>query len=113
MIDYIYNFEWNGLLAIVLYWVPASLCAYGYTVRTWREYQSDLRDRHKDYYLPTLTVGVVLGRVLVTITPLLNLWAVVVDVGPQVFRSFFKWIGDILNIPLVPRKKDSEVNSDE
>lgn len=35
-------FSFTGYVGICLYWLPLSLCAYGYTWRTWLNYQADL-----------------------------------------------------------------------
>jgi len=32
MIDWIMSFKFNSLLGVLLYWVPLSLCIYGYTL---------------------------------------------------------------------------------
>lgn len=106
MIDWILRFEFNSLLGIILYWVPLSFCAGGYTVRTWINYQKDVNTRKsEDYYSPTDTIGTLIGRALVSLLPIANLWATAFDVAPEVFKSFFKWIGSVFDIPLVPKKK--------
>lgn len=102
MIDWILGFRFNGLLGICLYWVPLALCAYGYTVRTALNYQKDLKDRaNPRYYAPTDTVGSLVWRVLATVMPVINLWAALVDVAPQVFSRLFRWLGRLLDKPLV------------
>ena len=117
MIDYILNFQFNSLLGILLYWVPASFCAVFYTIRTWSNYQADMETREKDrehrrnpensrsYYSPTDTLGTLVGRALVSIIPIANIWAAVFDLSPRVFRKFFEWIGKLLDQPLVPKDK--------
>jgi hypothetical protein len=106
MIDYVMNFEWNGWLGILLFWMPGALCAYGYTVRTWVNYRKDLDNREKEkFYHPTDTIGTLLGRSIMTILPVGNLFAAAFDVGPEVFRRFFEWIGKVFDQPLVPQKK--------
>lgn len=109
MIDWILNFQFNGLLGIILFWLPLSLCCYGYTVKTWLEYQSDVKNRDGiDTYYPDLTIGVIIGRALVSIIPIANLWAAVFDVAPKVFNQFFKLIGRVFNQPLVPKRKQEK-----
>ena len=113
MFDTILNFEFNSLLGILLYWVPLSLCLYGYTLRTWVNYQHDVKERalHEEqpkgnFYSPTDTIGTLIGRGIVTIVPVANLWAAAFDVAPKMFRSFFEWIGKVFDMPLVPEKKE-------
>ena len=100
----------------LLYWVPLSFCAYGYTIRTWVNYQKDVATRdaeimqlakppvHTVFYRPTDTVGTLIGRALITIIPVANLWAAVFDIAPKVFGSLFKWIGRVFDQPLVPKR---------
>lgn len=101
------NHEWNSWLAIGLYWLPASLCAFGYTLRSWRNYQADLarRDRDTIHYYPNETIGRLIGRAVVTIVPVANLWAAAFDVAPRLFSGVFDWIGRVFNQPLVPQKR--------
>lgn len=108
----------NRWLAFLLYWLPLVLCAIGYFLRTWHNYQKDIRDRaeceNKDdktkctYYSPTDTIGSLIGRAIVTILPIGNLFAAVFDVAPGLFGKFFDWIGEVFNQPLVPQRKKSK-----
>lgn len=106
-------------MGLLLYWVPLSFCAYGYTIRTWVNYQKDVAARafaetpgnvnaptylQKEYYHPTDTVGTLIGRALITIMPVANLWASVFDLAPKVFGSLFKWVGRVFDQPLVPKR---------
>ena len=47
MIEWLKAFEFTGWMGIALYWLPGSVCAYGYTVRTWLNYQKDIAEREK------------------------------------------------------------------
>lgn len=53
-------------------------------------------------YVPTDTVGAVIGRVVVSWLPVGNLWAALFDLGPEVFGRFFTWVGRVFDQPLVP-----------
>lgn len=117
--DWILNFEWNGLLGILLYWVPALFCAIFYTVRTAEGYMADknalakhLEARRAEetspyrggfYYTPRETIGRILGRALVSIIPVANIWAALFDLSPKVFERVFRWIGRVFDQPLVPK----------
>lgn len=114
MIDYILRFEWNGLMGILLYWVPFGFCAVFYTVRTVAGYMADKTKRAKaelakeagnngPYYYPSETIGRILGRALVSVIPVANLWAALFDLSPKVFGRFFAVLGKVFNQPLVPR----------
>jgi hypothetical protein len=115
MIDWIKAFEFTGWMGLVLYWLPASLCAYGYTLRTWLNYQKDTAAREKSeaakaetgralVYHPSDTIGTLIGRGVVTVCPVANLWAASFDVAPKMFASFFAWVGRVFDTPLVPRR---------
>ena len=99
----------NSIFGILLYWVPMSLCIVGYTIRTFRNYREDLNKRKTEqFYTPTDTIGSLIGRWIVTILPILNLWASLFDVAPELFGNLFKRIEIIFNQPLVPPKKETE-----
>ncbi|HEY9146568.1 MAG TPA: hypothetical protein VIN36_07770 [Thiobacillus sp.] len=104
--SYVESFVANFWLALCLYWLPMALCLYGYSVRTFRDYRQDVKRRESlAFYMPDLTVGVVVGRFLMAVFPIANLLAAVFDVAPEVFGDFFRWIGKALDIPLVPKRK--------
>jgi hypothetical protein len=85
-------------------------CLYGYTIRTWSNYRQDLGARalNGSVYYPTDTVGTVIGRILASTVPVVNLFAATFDVAPSVFTSFFRWLGSVFDTPLVPRKERQE-----
>jgi hypothetical protein len=105
---------YNGWIALLLFWAPLVLCAYGYFVLAVQGYRKDLATRaaeeavvasgHKSYYTPELTVGVLVGYLLCTIIPVVNLIASIFYIGPKVFGEFFEWLGKALDIPLVPKR---------
>lgn len=98
------------LVSALAYWVPLSFCALGYTLRTWAHFRSDQRRRvdHGDAYSPTDTIGTLVGRAIVSVLPLANLWAAAFDLAPDFFAGFFKTLGRVLDQPLVPRRVDRE-----
>jgi hypothetical protein len=100
----------NSPWMVLFYGLPLLLCAYGYTARTWRNYRKDVAKCGNEFYSPTDTIGTLIGRGVCTVTPLANLLAAIFDLGPEVFGSFFRWIGRVFDAPLVPgRKKDPPV----
>lgn len=108
MIESINIFQYNGLLVILLYWLPLAFCAFGYLAKTYVNYQKDVAKREKPqgYYSPTDTIGTLIGRGLISIIPPANLLAAVFDLSPWVFKGFFSRLGYFFDIPLVP---DSEL----
>lgn len=109
MFDYILDFQFNSRLAIILYWIPLFFCIFGYTMRSAKNYIKDKEEREKDkhYYVPTDTVGDLVGRFLISLVPIFNLIAAMFDLSPEVFSSFFRFINKFLDIPLVPKRKDT------
>lgn len=107
--SYLNNIVANYWLSFFLYYLPLGLCLYGYSIRTWKNYQKDTEARDSDkYYLPTDTIGSLIGRAIVTIIPVGNLLAATFDIGPKIFANFFEWIGRVFDQPLVPKKQESK-----
>lgn len=104
MISWIENFQFNSLMGIGLYWVPLAVCVFGYTMRTAQNYLTDKKDRETEgkFYTPTDTLGTLIGRAIVSLLPVANLWAGAFDLAPDLLSGFFKRIEKIFNVPLVP-----------
>lgn len=119
--DYILNFQFNSLLGICLYWIPLVFCMVFYTVRTAAGYMADKAGREKDdaerekevdspyrstyHYYPKETIGRIIGRALVSVMPIANIWAALFDLSPKVFGRFFELVGQIFDQPLVPKRE--------
>lgn len=99
-------------MGILLYFVPMLFCLTFYFVRTARNYVGDRKQRELAetdkgiHYYPRDTIGSIIGRVLVSIIPIANIWAAMFDLAPSVFGKAFSWIGKVFNQPLVPKKKN-------
>lgn len=104
MIDWVLNLWANKWIAFGLYWLPLAFCAFGYTLRTGRNFQKDRAKRVElgGVYYPTDTIGTLIGRGLLTVIPLANVCAAVFDLAPEVFRKFFEWLERVFSQPLVP-----------
>ena len=59
-------------------------------------------DRNSSYYSPTDKIGTLIGRALVSIIPVANLWAGMIDVAPRLFHRLIERIEKIFDTPLVP-----------
>lgn len=130
MINAILGYWANPWIAVFLYWLPLSVCAVGYTLRTFENYYKDIEDRekyiaekaiidaeHSDdtddeyrkyyniYYRPTDTIGTLIGRGIVTIMPIANMWAAIFDISPKLFSRFIERVEELFDQPLVPRPK--------
>lgn len=102
MIEWFKRFvEANLFLAYVLYWGPLMFCAVGFAVRTYRGLRADLKERssRKDYH-PSQTVGSLVGRVVCTIVPVVNIFAVFDLLGPTI-----EVIHEVFDQPLIPKRR--------
>ena len=108
MIEWISNwflmFNFTGRMGVMLFWVPMTLCAYGYITRTFQNYRKCCEARDSDKYFQSDTIGTIIGRTIVTVMPILNLLAAIFDLGPMIFSKFFIMIGQAFDIPLVRKK---------
>jgi len=133
-INYLLTNWMTGWMEMLLYWLPLSICVVGYTLRTAENYQKDLIERDKyrksskirkemgsdelndyirknkgvysSYYSPTDKIGTIIGRALVSIIPVANLWAGLFDVAPRLFHRLIERIEKIFDTPLVPAIKE-------
>lgn len=95
----------SGWIGMLLYWLPASFCLVGYTLKCWSEVRHDTKARETaQYYSPSITVGTIIGRSILSVIPVANLWAGLFDVAPKLFGDFFEWIGRVFSVPLVPKR---------
>jgi len=114
------NWWTTGLLGVLLYWLPALICLTLYIFRSAAQYQKDKNSRKESLkeentykmYVPTLTIGTLIGRVIVSIIPIANLFALTFDLAPEFLNVFFKWLEKTFNIPLVPKYKNTEKSDD-
>jgi hypothetical protein len=123
MIETIFGFSLWGVsltnwLGVLLYWLPLAFCVYGYTLRIWYRYRSDYNKREAaeriqkgeiegrtfGTYIPSLTVGSIIGYALLCIIPVANLFAAIFDVAPKVFRGLIEFLEKVFSQPLVPRR---------
>lgn len=133
-ISYLLTNWMTGWMGMLLYWLPLSICVVGYTLRTAENYQKDLierdkyrksskirkemgsdelndyirknKDEYSSYYSPTDKIGTIIGRALVSIIPVANLWAGMFDVAPRLFHRLIERIEKIFDTPLVPPIKE-------
>lgn len=88
---------------LLLYWLPLVICAVYFAKQFIKEYAIDVKQREEsDYYVPTLTVGRILGWILTIGVPVANLVCALFHAGPHLFHRLFKWLGRVFDFPLVP-----------
>jgi hypothetical protein len=104
---FVNTITFNSIFGFILYWIPLVFCMVGYSIRTGKNYRKDVKDRgdSSKSYCPTDTIGDLIGRALVSIIPIANLWAAMFNLAPDFFGELFEYIGKVFDQPLVPRKK--------
>lgn len=114
MLEYVLNFQLNSTLGLLLHWLPLGFCAFGYLLRTHRNFCKDKAKREEPgaYYHPTDTLGTLIGRGLVSVLPVANLCAAIFDLAPEVFCRWFEWLGKVFDIPLVPDSESAKAKRD-
>lgn len=117
MMETIVGYAQDPIWFVAGYAAPTMLCAFGYIRRSYNDIQRDKRDLESaleqrtkggtGHYSPTITVGTLMGRALVTVCPAVNFLSAVFDHGPELFGSFFRTIGKVFDRPLIadPRRK--------
>lgn len=102
--SFVFDFKFNSYIALILYWLPLMMCSIGYAMRTASDYKRDLKERHTKFYSPSLTIGVLVARAIITVTPVANLWTAVIKFASGFFHDIIEAIIKLFNVPLVPKK---------
>lgn len=94
----------NGMLGVILYWVPACVLAFVYALRTIRNINADIEARNKEkHYRPQETVGTIIGRIIMLALPVLNWCGLVAETG-----AIIRFIESTFNFPLVPPRPSKD-----
>lgn len=104
MIDFVTSFEFTSFLALLVYWTPLAICTAVYFFRAIRLYRTDLEKCQKEYYSPELTIGLIFWMLFLSVTPLINIFALVFDCAASVFRLII----DAFDIPLVRHQPNAD-----
>lgn len=102
--NFIVGFEFNTVLAIWLYWVPLLVCLIGYLSDCVSDYKSDYERHTTDFYYPKLTVGKILGRLIVSFVPGVNIAIALFSHFFILISKFFHYLGKVFDIPLIPAR---------
>ncbi len=104
ILNFIFPFQWTSWPGILLYWIPLVICLIGYSIKTIKQYLKDkkVRETPGTYYIPSLTIGTVLARILATVLPTINLIAAIFDIVPKLSSQLFLLVDDLFCYPLVP-----------
>ena len=99
------NFAFTGTVGMFTYWMPLVLCAIGYTVRTIKQIQHikayTLGETTK--WVQDLTVGTIVWRVLLTVTPIVNVLALSFSLLTDMVSQVLNWLQNVLDFKLVKK----------
>lgn len=101
------EFATVGQMGFWTYWLPMILCFVGYTGRTWyqiKELRRGRTDKYEYRHLDSITVGTILGRVLLSVTPIVNIIALVFGLSYDMMNKVGSWISNILSFELVKKR---------
>jgi len=99
--NFLIGFQFSSPVALWLYWIPLAICLVGYIWDFVKDYQRDLGEYQKSYYDAHLTLGSILGRLLVSFIPLINIGIVMFYHGWMLVKRIFDSLSLLLNQPIV------------
>lgn len=108
LINLVTNVHLNSTLGICLYWIPVVVCLIGYCIDFRNFYKSDLENYQKSYYDPKLTIGAILGRLVLSFVPVCNLF---IAVTRHIWRIIYRILDHfdfVLNIPIIKHNPKPE-----
>lgn len=94
---------------VILYWIPLGVCLLYYVKRSFKEIKADhdRRDRAEEgkfHYEPNVTVGLLVGYLVLTVFPVVNLIiAFFITIGMWLLHAL-GFIADILYKPIIARR---------
>jgi hypothetical protein len=112
MINKIINY-YQEYWVLIFYIYPAIFCLIGYTIRTWGNIKKDKIRREETRvfdkngkpkrfsYSPTDRVKDLLLRLIFALVPVLNITALVFDIGTDIIELINNKFKNILNKPMV------------
>lgn len=103
--ELIKNWDFTGTMGIWTYWIPLVLCAIGYSYRTYVQIQ-DIKRYSKDkhaHYVPDLTVGTIVWRMFLTVTPIVNILSFSFSILEDMVRKLCNGIEWVMAVKLVKK----------
>lgn len=107
LINFITSFDWHSRTALFFYWIPVVLCVVGFLFDFREMYKSDLDNYQSNYYVPKLTVGAIVGRMVLSFVPICNFIASIRHAFcliHNILSTFAEW----LDIPIIKGKPKPE-----
>ena len=101
LVNIVTNVSFNSTMAICLYWVPMIICLVGYLFDFVKDYQTDAKNYQESYYDPKLTIGSILGRLIVSVMPVLNLGMALFKHMGNIIKKILLVCEKALNIPII------------
>ena len=100
-------FEFFKLNAFTIFYIiPLIGSVVWYTFKLAKDIKQDkaLRDRLGEHYTPDVTIGDILGCILSSITPVVNIIVFCFFTIPWFFGDLFDFLRKVFNTPIVAKK---------
>ena len=109
-------FEFFKLNAFTIFYIiPLIGSAVWHTFELTKEIKQDIhyRDRLGTHYNPGVTVGTILGYILTTVTPIVNVIVFCFFTIPWFFGDLFDFLRKVFNTPIVAKKPQSQKDNND
>lgn len=93
-------------ILLIFYVIPTVICLIADIHNIAQDIKNDIRKRGEQYYNPTVTIAYLLGRVLWTLIPVLNILKALKYIITDFMEILISIIDKVLTIPLIPKKKN-------
>lgn len=99
--------------ALFFYWLPVMICLIGYFFDSVKDYNVDKEECTREHYYPKLTIGKILGRIIASFLPLINLILAIFRYAFQFMDDIAGFLMKVFNQPLVPKKDPPPMKSNK
>jgi hypothetical protein len=97
---FISGFEWFNTIGIITYVIPCCICILMFSLRIRGKYKRDIIAIQSEYYVPSLTVGIIIVYLIFTFTPVLNFLSLF-ELFPELLVMIHGKFSKLLNITVV------------
>lgn len=91
----------NFNLILLVYVLPTILCLIGYTYKTYQDYKRDKGRENLDYYIVKLTWGDIVLRLVASFMPVINIFALIVDLYTPGLLKLWEKLTYYYNKPVI------------
>lgn len=95
-----------SIIVLLFYAIPACICLISDVHKTVQDIKTDIRKRSEAYYSPEVTIGRLLGKLLLTLIPVVNIIKALMYLLTDFAEIVISFVDKVLSTPLVPKKKN-------